>query len=288
MAWAADRLPDDALSGEMISEQWSPKVLNHTRRALFAEQVCATDWKPMLTIGDKVHITVMTELTGSAVDVTTTSVQTAMNTSLGTTATSITIDTWWQVPVTIDDSVARQTHIPGLLEMGAQNAGYTWKKKLDGDITALFSSLTSTWRGADGQDFSDDILIALMEGLDEADVPPDRAIVGDPSMIADMRKIDKFMTFDYSTNPFRLAGYRGMIDAYGLPVYVTNNLTAVSVGNYGALLSKEAIGLVVQSPMDVEKWRDHDRHAWTINTSGFYGIDVLRAAFGAYFYTRKI
>ena len=105
-------------------------------------------------------------------------------------------------------------------------------------------------------------------------------------MIADMRKIDKFMTFDYSTNPLRMAGYRGMIDAYGLPVYMTNNLTATTTGNYGALIHKQAIGLAVQSPMDVERWREHKRHSWIINTSGFYGVDVIASTYGAYFYTR--
>ena len=127
-----------------------------------------------------------------------------------------------------------------------------------------------------------------MEGLDEADIPESRAMVCDPSTIADMRKIDKFMTFDYTTSPLRLAGYRGRIDAYGLPVFMTNNLTAATTGNYGAILAKEAIGLIVQSPMDVEKWREPLRHSWIVNTSGFYGVDVLRASpSGAYFYTRK-
>mgnify|MGYP001590740999 FL=1 len=126
-----------------------------------------------------------------------------------------------------------------------------------------------------------------MEGLDEADIPEERALVGDPSLIADCRKIDKFMTFDYSTNPLRTAGYRGRIDAYDLPVFYTNNLTAATTGNYGVLIHKDAIGVGVQSPMDVEAWREPRRHADVINTSGFYGVDVLRATFGAYFYTRK-
>ncbi|MFA6307066.1 MAG: hypothetical protein WC639_04655 [Patescibacteria group bacterium] len=238
-------------------------------------------------MGDYIYIPVMTELTGAAVDPSSDGVLTNLNTSVTTSNTAITVDVWWEVPVSMDDSVKRQTQVSGLLEKLADNAAYAWKKKLDGDTCALFSSLTSTWRGSDGQTFTDDLLLSIMEGLDEADIPADRSCVGDPSMVADMRKIDKFMTFDYSTNPLRIAGYRGRIDAYDLPVFVTNNLTAATTGNYGAVLHREAIGLAVQSPMDVETWREPRRHADVINTSGFYGVDVIRATFGAYFYTRK-
>jgi len=288
MAWPTDRRPSDALTGQLVPEHWSAKVINHLRTALVAEQVVSTDWQEQLAKGDILNIPVLAELTGAAVDVTADGVLTNMNTTFTTTAETITIDTWWEVPVQVDDSTGRQTQVPSLLEKAAENAAYAWRKKLDSDVFALNSSLRSTWAGTDGQTFTDDILVALMEGLDEADVPEARSLVGDPSMIADSRKIDKFMTFDYSTSPLRLAGYRGRIDAYGLPVYMTNNLTAATTGNYGALLNKEAIGLIVQSPMDVEKWREPRRHSWIINTSGFYGVDVLRASpSGAYFYTRK-
>jgi len=287
MAWPTDRRPADILTGEGVPELWAAKILDHTRSGLVADKVVNTTWGELLAKGDKLWIPISSELTGAAVDVTTTGVITNVNTDFLGTAVSITVDTWWEVPVQIDDSSKRQTQIPALLEKKAKDAAYAWNKKLDSDVCALFSSLTSTWAGSDGQTFTDDILLALMEGLDEADIPEERAIVGDPSMVADMRKIDKFMTFDYSTNPLRTAGYRGRVDAYDLPVFYTNNLTAATTGNYGALIHKDAIGVGVQSPMDVEAWREPKRHSDFINTSGFYGVDVLRATFGAYFYSRK-
>ncbi len=288
MAWPATRQPTDSLTGELVPQIWSAKVLDHTRRALIAEQVVSTEWGALMTMGDYIYIPVFTELSGATVDPSSDGVMTNLNTTVTTSNTSITIDVWWEVPVSLDDSVKRQTQVGNLLEKLASNAAYTWKKKLDGDTTALFSSLTSTWRGSDGQTFTDDLLIDIMEGLDEADIPAeDRNLVGDPSVLADMRKIDKFMTFDYTQNPLRIAGYRGMIDQYALPVFITNNLTAATTGNYCAVLNKEAIGLAVQSPMDVETWREPRRHADVINTSGFYGVDVIRSTFGAYFYSRK-
>jgi hypothetical protein len=287
MAWPTDRRPSDILTGEGVPQMWSAKMMHHTETSLVAQQVVNASWKEDLKMGDKVWIPIDKELTGAAVDVTTTGVITNLNTTALDTATSITVDVWWEVPVSVDDSSRAQTQIPALLEKLAKNAGYAWKKKLDGDTFALLSSLTSTWAGTDGQNFTDGLLLALMEGLDEANIPAERALVTDPSGIADMRKIDKFMTFDYSASPLRLAGYRGRVDAYDLPVYMTNNLTAATTGNYGALLHKDAIGLAVQSPLALETWREPTRHSDFINTSGWYGVDVLRSTFGAYFYTRK-
>ena len=287
MAWPTDRRPADILTGEGVPELWDTKLLAHTRSGLVAAKVVNTTWGEILAKGDKLWIPISSEQTGAAVDVTADGVLTNMNTDFFGTAVSITVDVWWEVPVMIDDSSKRQTQIPALLELKVKDAAYTWNKKVDTDVGALYSTLTSTWAGSDGQTFTDDILLALMEGLDEADIPEERALVGDPSLIADCRGIDKFMTFDYSTNPLRTAGYRGRIDAYDLPVFYTNNLTAATTGNYGVLIHKDAIGLGIQSPMDVEAWREPRRHSDIINTSGFYGVDVLRATFGAYYYTRK-
>src|SRR3990167_3137183 len=111
MAWPTDRRPSDALTGELVPQLWSPKVINHLRTYLVAEQVISTDWQPLLAKGDVLNIPVLAELTGAAVDVTTTGVLTNMNTTFTTTAETITIYTWWEVPVQVDDSTARQTHV---------------------------------------------------------------------------------------------------------------------------------------------------------------------------------
>lgn len=282
------RQPTDVLTYELVPEIWSSKVINHTRRYLCAQNVVNMTWAAQLTKGDVLTIPVLTEMTGADVDPSSDGVITNLVTAVtASTTAALSIDTWWEVPVALDDATARQTQVPGLLEQLAQNAAYAWQKKLDLDTTTLFSSLTNTWRGSDGQTFTDDLLLDIMEGLDEADIPVDRNLVCDPSVIADARKIDKFMSFDYSANPLRLAGYRGMIDPYGLPVWMTNNLDDATTGNYCAVLHKDAIGLAVQSPMDVERWREGRRHADLINTSGFFGVDVLRTTFGAYFYSRS-
>ena len=242
-----------------------------------------------LTIGDKAWIPVMAELSGGAVDVTATSVLTNMNTSAATTATSITIDTWWEVPVQIDDSVKQQTQVGNLLEIMALNAAYALEKKIDTDVNTLYSTLaSSSVQGSDGQTFTDDILIALMEGLDELDIPrTDRSLIGDPSTVADIYKIDKFMSYDYSRATFTTDGFVGTIPAYNIPFFVTNNLVDAGTGNYGVLLHRDAIGLVVQGGVTAERWREHKRHSDIVNVSAMFGSDELRDTFGKAFYTRS-
>src|SRR3990167_9647819 len=163
MAWPTDRRPADILTGEGVQELWAAKILDHTRSGLVAAQVVNTTWGELLAKGDKLWIPISSEQTGAAVDVTSDGVFTNMNTDFFGTAVSITVDTWWEVPVMIDDSSKRQTQIPALLEKKAKDAAYAWNKKLDSDVAALYSSLTSTWAGTDGQTFTDDLLVDLME-----------------------------------------------------------------------------------------------------------------------------
>lgn len=291
MAWPLDaaRNPTDVLAGELVPEVWSTRVINHVRANLVAINVCNTQWRDQLAKGDKIWIPVMSTLAASDVDPSSTSaVLTAASRGVAETAEYITISYWKENPVMIDDSSAMQTQVGDLLGLIADNAAYGLEKAIDTTVNTLFASLTATWAGTDGQTFSDDIFINLIEGLDEADVPrSNRALVVDPSTVADIYKIDKFMTFDYSTNPFATEGYIGRINAYQTPVYITNNLYGSTTGAYGALLHKEAIGVVLQSGVKVEKWREPTRHANVINSSCFYGTDVVRVTFGNYFYTRK-
>ena len=295
MAWPTDRRPDDALTGEFVPQVWSARVINHVRSYLVSMNVVNTTWKAELAKGDKVWIPVMTELTAYDVDTTTTAVINNMNTTLGTTAEFITIDHWKEVPVQIDDSTAKQTQVGNYLAIGANNASYALEKAIDAQVHALFSGLGTT-QGADGQTFTDDILIAYMQTLDEADVPREnRSLVGDPSMLADIYKIDKFMSFDYSQAPLGqdgktvagTGGFAGNIVAYKLPVFITNRLTAATTGNYGCLLHKDAIGLAIQSAPSAEKYRAHAAHSDIVNISAFWGEDELRDTFGVNFYTRK-
>ena len=175
--------------------------------------------------------------------------------------------------------------------MGASNAAFGLEKVIDRDVNSFFSGLggytqSSTVYGSDVQTFTDDIMLFGMEYLDECDVPREnRSLVIDPSTIADIYKIDKFVHMSYQGTTPIPAGKIGSI--YNVPVYVTNNLTPYSTGSYGCLLHKDAIGAVIQDGPTVEKWRNHAAHSDVINVSAMWGVDELRDTFGFPFYTRK-
>lgn len=278
--------PTDAASGELIPEVWSARIIDHVRSNLVSLNVVDVTWREHLAKGDVLNIPLTKALTTGSVDTSNRETVNNENTTVTDTATTLTVDTWTECPVMIDDSVLLQTHVPALLEKVASNAAYALEKAVDTAVNTLFASLTSTWAGSDGQTFTDDIFIDLQEGLDEADVPREnRSLVIDPSTIADIYKIDKFVHLDYQKTPVIPSGNIGQI--YGVPVYVTNNLYGATTGAYGALLHREAIGLAMQQKFVVERWRAHAAHSDVINISALYGCGVLRSTFGAYFYTRK-
>ena len=290
MAWPdeAYRMPVLAETGEFIPVLYSTKVINHVRSNLVAVQVCNTTWKAQLQKGDQLQIPIMTTTAATDVDPQTSFLAAADAKAWSTTPGTINIEYWKENPIMIDDSTAGQTHITNLMDIMAGNAAYGLEKAIDTTVNTLFQGLTATWAGADGQTFTDAIFIDLMEGLDEADVPRrDRSLVGDPSMVADIYKIDKFMSYDYSKRPFETEGFVGMLPAYNVPVFISNNLSSTTTGAYGALLHRDAIGVVIQSDLKVERFRVPWQHADGVNVSAYYGCAVLRATFGVEFFTRK-
>lgn len=293
MAWPTEteRIPTDATTAKFVNAVYSSKVINHVRSNLVAVAVCNTTWKEQLAKGNIMYIPVMSTYSTHDVDVTSSmlSYATSTNAGWGETAEYITIAYWKECPVAIDDSTALQTNVPDLLNMAASNAAYALEKAIDTTVNTLFATLPSTWAGADAQTFTDDILIALMEGLDEGDVPrTDRSLIVDPSTVADIYRIDKFMSYDYTKTVFTTDAYIGKVNTYNLPLFVSNNLYAASnTGAYGALLHRDAIGVVIQSDLKVEKWREPTIHSDIVNVSAIYGADILRSTFGAQFYTRK-
>ncbi len=290
MAWgdAAYRIPtDDTSTTYHLPVLYSTRVINHVRANLIAVATTDVTWKSQLAKGTTLYVPKMTTLAPMDVDPQTSFLATADAKTFLTTGTSITISYWKGNPVMIDDSTKMQTQIGNLLQLAADNAKYGLEKAIDTSVNTLYSSLTTTWQGSDGQTFSDDILIALMEGLDEADVPrQDRALIGDPSMIADIYKVDKFMSYDYNQTVFTTDAYRGKINAYNLPVFCTNNLVDAGTGNRGALLQKQAIATVLQSELKTEMFRVPQQYSDCINVSCIYGCGVVRSTFGACFYTR--
>ena len=282
-AFPSSRYPATAETYEQIKESWSAKVIEAVKNNLVCVGAFDTTWKSELAKGDILHIPVGSSLTAYAVDVTS-DYGGGINTDWGATAETITVDSWYACPVQVDDGTAAQTQITDIVNRLSVRAAYEINAVIDRDVNALYSSLTSTWAGSDGQDFTDDLCIELMEGLDEAGVPRQgRKHITDPSGIADMYKIDKFINRDYNRT---LSGEMGSTP-YGDPILVTNNLTASTTGAGAMYAHTSAIGIVIQSrfPTDVYPWKE--RYSHVIDSQAIWGCDVVRSTFGAYYYTRK-
>lgn len=273
----------ELITAKFIPEVFSKDTLMHVKSNLVCANLFNTDWKNDLRMGYKVSIPVFSEV--STTEVTPGTEPTVADAASGTPA-SITVDNWYEASVEISDLMKIEQNAD-YLKGAAEACAYAIAKKIDTSIGVLFSTLGgSSVYGSDGQTFSDDIFIDLVETLDEADVPDDgkRSLIGDPSMRADMLKIDKFVRTDYvrETVPNGKIG-----QLYNVGVYITNNLTATTTGNYGVLAHRDAIGVVIQKEPRSRIWDLGYKFIQKIIVDSAWGADEIRDTFGKSFYTRK-
>ena len=277
----------DPTLAELISRYWVPtvfskNVIDHTMSNLVVAASVNTEYRADLRFGSTVYIPVTTE--PSAAEVTPGTALTPSDVT--TTGTSLTVDHWYGTAVELSEMANIEDPV-GYLEKAAVSCAYSVAKKVDTDLGALFSTLHgSSVYGSDGQELTDDMIIAMMETLDEADVPEDdRSIITDPSSKADLLKIDKFVRNDYVRNPVIPTGQFGSI--YNMTVKITNNLTAATTGNYGCMLHRDALGLVMQKEPYSQNIPQPLTHRTVFQVKVIYGLGELRDAFGYPFYTRK-
>ena len=125
-----------------------------------------------------------------------------------------------------------------------------------------------------------------MQYLDENDVPEDnRVIIADPSSKSDLLNIDKFVRNDYIRGAPVETGQFGTI--YNMKVKITNILTAATTGNYGVMMHRDAIGLVLQKNPYSQRIPMPWKHMTVYQVKVIYGVGELRDTFGRAFYTRS-
>ena len=272
----------EQITGAFIAPVYSKNVIMHTKSSLVVANAVNTDYRKDLVKGYVVNIPVFSEVT--VAEVTPGTESTAID-AVGTPVT-ITVDKWKVAKIEESEMMNIQDHV-GYLAKAAESCAYGIAKVIDTDLGALFSALSSNSRyGSDGQAFSDDIVIGLMEDLDEADVPNDnRVIIGDPSTKADALKIDKFVRNDYVRNPVVATGQFGNI--YNMKLLITNNLTAATTGNYGVMMHRDAIGLVIQANPYSQRIPMPWLHQTLYQVKVIYGVGELRDSYGKAFYTRS-
>jgi hypothetical protein len=74
---------------------------------------------------------------------------------------------------------------------------------------------------------------------------------------------------------------------YGMPFKKTNNLTAATTGNYGVIMHRDALGLVMQANPDAKVIPMPWKFKTNLTTDVIYGVGEIRDSFGRAFYTHK-
>jgi hypothetical protein len=279
------RIPSGLDTNKFVPEIFSKNVLVAVKKNLVITPFVNNSYEPELVMGDTLYVPKTNTVTATEVTVGTEGVQ---KNPFNTTAGTITINQYYEAPVTIDYMSRRQSQVD-LVKYAEDESGYAINVVIDSSLAALFSTLNSSSgvAGTDGSAWTDVVLIAAVEALDEADVPEtNRAWFGDPSVKADIMAIDKFVRSDYfASDVIPTGGFRK--DIYGAPLLITNNLTAYSTGSYGCYMHKDALAIIISEDMTVDRVEQPLKHQLVLNTTALWGVAELRDTFGYPIYTRK-
>jgi len=277
------RIPSGLDTNKFIPELFSRNVLAAAKNNLVVVGIVNHTYESEVVKGDTLYIPVSNTVTATEV---TTGTEGVQKNPYNTTAKTLTIDQYYEAPVTIDYMSRRQSQVD-LIAGAEAESGYAIAKQMDTSLCSLFTALSGDGGyGTDGSAINDDVLIAAVEELDEADVPEaNRSWVLDPSCKADIMKIDKFVRSDYfASDVIPTGGFRK--DVYGAPILITNNLVNGGTGNIDAYLHRDALAIAISVNMDVDRVEQPLKHQLVINTTALWGVTELRDTFGCEILTR--
>lgn len=282
------RIPYGLDTDKFIPEIFSKNVLMAARNKLVVVPAVDHSYEPELVKGDTLYIPRSQVVTATEITIGTEGVIKDPQ----TTSLTLSIDKYYEAPVVVDYMSRRQSQVD-LVGMSEKESGFAIAAKIDSTVCDLFSTLNSgsagsTGKGTDGSKVTDDVLIACVEDLDEANAPEENRVwVFDPSVKADILEIDKFVRMDYfASDVIPTGGFRK--DVYGAPILITNNLTAISsgTGNYAVYMHKKAITVVISENMTVDRVEQPLKHQLTLNTTALWGVVELMEDWGLPIMTR--
>ena len=281
------RIPSTILTNKFIPELYLNKVIDAAKSDLVNLDAVNKEWTSGKLKGNVFYIPKTN--TVAATEVVTGTKGTALN-PFNTTGVTVTMNQWYEAPVDIDDMSEWQTEV-AVENYAVKEAAYAIAVKLDLYVSSFYSTLNgSSVQGADGSKVTDDVLIACMELLDEANAKRDgkRSLIVDPSAVADMMTYDKFVASMYVNTGAVANGIIGQNHPiYGCKVRVTNNLTAATTGNYCVMLHEDAIAAKVQFEKAWIKAFE-ELHNTRYHCEALYGVSEAQDAFGIPFYSRKL
>jgi len=264
-----------------VPELWSKSVKADVEHALVIASHVDRQYQADLTVGDRIHVPNVANLTANAVN---TEQDITLNDAIQN-EDIIIINQWYEAAVGIQDMHLAQI-TPVSLQTLSKKSGYAIAKQIDTYLAGLFNEFSQTV-GTEGSAIKDDVLLQAKEYLDLADAPFEgRVLIIDPESLTDLLKIDKFVRMDYVPGGAVQNGQVGRI--YGCDVFVTNNLEAINTSYHGAaMMQKEAIALIMQQEPKTVTWHWDERHTHVIQCTAIWGALEMRDTFGVWIKTRS-
>ena len=295
----------NANAATFIPEIWSDEVIASYQKNLvlanLVKKLSMTGKK-----GDTLHIPKPTR--GSASEKT------------AGTAVTIQADTESEVQVTIDkhfeysrliEDITEAQALASLRQFYTGDAGYALANQVDTDLFALgkkfgteaSGGVTTDWVHSNSyfvdaagsidalaantaasalKAFDDGAFRALIQKMDEADVPMDgRCLVVPPSVRNEIMGITRYTSSDFVNNQTVVNGQIGNL--YGVDIYVSNNCptTEATAGGKGALFfHKDAMVLAEQQGVRSQTQYKQDFLATLYTADTLYGTQVVRPEAG--------
>lgn len=181
--------------------------------------------------------------------------------------------------VLIEDIVKAQSNY-NLRQIYTSRMGYTLAKAMDATIGGLYSGLSQTVTA--GAALEDSEVLTAIGYLDAADAPRDgRAFVIHSEAMADLRAVDKFVTYENTgSTGVQVGKNNGLIaNVYGVDVYMSNNIVE-SAGTpnllHNLMFHRDAFGLAVQQDVKMESEYSVDALGTKLAAHTIYGASELR------------
>jgi N4-gp56 family major capsid protein len=281
-----------------IPELWSDEIVASYKKNLvlanLVNKMSMTGKK-----GDTLHIPKPTRGSASAKAASTqVTLQAATETEV-----TVTVDKHYEYSRLIEDITEAQA-LASLRRFYTEDAGYALAKQVDDDLFALGKSFGngdgSSWvhnnafqitsggaleaydadGTADVNEFTDAAFRALVQQLDDADVPMDnRVLVVPPSARNTIMGIDRYMSSDFVNGRGVNNGQIGQL--YGIDVYVTSNAPTLESGVKGGFLfHKDAMVLAEQVGVRSQTQYKQEYLATLFTSDMLYGTEVIRPESG--------
>lgn len=198
------------------------------------------------------------------------------------TASSITINKHAVARVTIEDMAAIQSSYD-LRGKYTSQLGKSIAKLTDTDIRALYSGFSQTVgvaaTTATGYALSKTYILEGIRKLNAANAPfEDRNMIVESYGYRDLLNTDDFVRYDaVGQAGEKNATISAMIGKlYGVDIYLTQQVYALSAVAYAMMFQKSAIGLAVQKAMRVQSQYDVPLLATELVADSLYGVAELR------------